>query len=152
MLAFHWRVLAGLAHFPYDIERYNFPLLAYNFRELCQGRIPFYDPWIYSGMSYATNPQAAVWYPIHIIYFFVLRPFTSELTLYQVQFLNLGHFALGAVGMFFWMRHWKISQIWAATGALLFVFNGHVLAQAQHLGVIEIYGWLPCIGLGRSLH
>jgi len=43
-----------------------------------------------------------------------------------------------------------VRRSFATAGALLYSFNGHILAQSQHLGVIEIFAWLPLLFLLAS--
>src|SRR5205823_2575177 len=46
-----------------DAAGYNYPLQSYAFQSLKEGRIPLWDPSIYSGIPFIGNVQAAFLYP-----------------------------------------------------------------------------------------
>lgn len=142
-LLFHLKVVLGHARFPYDFEGYHFPLLFLNARLLGSGELPGYNPFVYAGIPYFNNVQAGFWYPPNFL-FALLTALQGGPTLAQAQYLNLFHFALGAAGSFLLLRKWSVAPPAAFAGGLLYLANGHVLAQAQHLGVIETMAWLPC--------
>ena len=68
-LAFTWLFFAEYlsplrrVHIPYDLEGYHYPLADYAFQSLRQGHFPHWDWSTYSGMPFAGNVQAALFYP-----------------------------------------------------------------------------------------
>src|ERR1044071_5647624 len=46
-----------------DIAGYHYPFQRYAFQRLKEGHIPLWDPSIYTGISFAGNTQAALFYP-----------------------------------------------------------------------------------------
>lgn len=147
VLVFHYKIIIGAAHFPFDYEGYHYPLLHFISSEINNGRFPFYDPFIYSGIPLYLNTQASLFYPVHIIFFFIIMIFEIELSQYLFNFLGIFHFILGSVFFYFLSRHYKISPKLSAIGAALYTLNGHIVAQSQHLGMIETFSWLPLIFL-----
>ena len=143
LLSFHYYIISRRRHFPFDYAGYHFPLLYYARDSLVQGLMPFYDAYVYSGVPFYANPQTALFYPVHLILYAFSAIATSELTGYQTQYLNLVHFAFAGVGFYALLRHYEVSRWASLVGACLLIFNGHVLSQSQHLGVIETFSWVP---------
>ena len=154
LFAFHYYIISGRRHFPFDYAYYHFPLLHYARHWLVQGIVPFYDPYVYSGMPFYTNTQAALFYPVHLLFYLLTAGATSELTGYQAQYLNILHFAFAGTGFYALLRHYEISRWTSLVGAWLLIFNGHVLSQSQHLGVIETFSWVPLslLALEKVIH
>jgi hypothetical protein len=147
IVAFHRRVLLGKAVFPFDYEGYHYPLLHYIGHEIAKWHFPIYDPYVYSGLPLYLNTQAALYYPIHLLYFAALALFKIEVTHYLINLLGVFHFALGGIFFYYLARHFGIRPLLSASGAILYSFNGHILAQSQHMGVIETFAWLPLLFL-----
>jgi hypothetical protein len=152
-VGFHLPIVLGQAHYPFDYDGFHYPLLFQNFKFVTSLALPYYNPFVYAGVPYYNNVQAAFWYPPHLV-FSAIAWATGGPTLYQAQYLNIVHFAFGAYGMYRLLKGRGIGSRAALTGSLLFIVNGHVLAQAQHLGVIEIMSWCPwaLLAIDRVAH
>jgi hypothetical protein len=145
--AFHLKTVQGKAVFPFDYEGYHYPLLHFIGDELSNGRFPLYDPYVYSGLLLYLNTQASLFYPLHLLFLGALALFKIEPSQYLINLLGVGHFILGGIFFYFFARHYRIRRVLAVVGAVLYSLNGHVIAQSQHMGVIEIYGWAPLLFL-----
>jgi hypothetical protein len=139
----HGAVIVGHAHYPWDYENYHYPLLYYEFSSLRAGTFPLWDGRTYAGMPLVTNPQAALFYPLHLLFFAQRIIAGRDLSSYVAQFLNIFHFTLAGISLFALLRSLKVSRRYSLFGALLWLANGFHLAQAEHLGVIETLAWAP---------
>ncbi|MEO5924048.1 MAG: YfhO family protein [Bryobacteraceae bacterium] len=138
-------------HIPYDLEGYHLPLADYAFQQLKQGRWPQWDPSIYSGMSFASNVQAALYYPGTWLMF--LATWGRQRLSYQsFEDLDLLHVPLAFTLCFFWLRGRKLQDMAAVLGAAVFAFSGYLCVQLQHFGLTVAYTWMPLclIGVDRA--
>lgn len=129
-------------HFWSDIEGFHYPLLAYVYRSLRDGRFPLWDPTIYSGVSLAGNIQAALFYPPNwILYIFNAHRPTLPYT--AVEILAIAHVWLAFLLAYLWLRDRSHHWFPAVIGAGVTAYCGYVLSQFNHLGVINAYAWMP---------
>jgi hypothetical protein len=105
-----------------------------------EGRLPLWNPFLFSGQPFAANPQPAIFYPA--TWLSLVMPVAASLAVNVVL-----HVWLAGAGMFAWLRSERASQGSALFGALVFAFSGYlfVRVQAGHLGVIATCAWLPVI-------
>jgi hypothetical protein len=125
-----------------DIEGYHYPLLSYTHKSLRDGRIPLWDPAIYSGISFVGNIQAALFYPPNWL-LFLANAYRNGLLYTTVEILTFGHVWLAFVLAYLWLRarskHWMPAVMGAGVAACC----GYVLSQLNHLGVSNAYAWMP---------
>lgn len=134
-------------HIPYDLEGYHLPLADYAFQQLKQGRWPQWDPSIYSGMSFAANVQAALYYPGTWLMF--AATWGRERLSYQsLEDLNLLHVPLAFTLCFVWLRRKGLRDLAAVLGAMVYAYSGYMCLQLQHFGLIVAYTWIPLALLG----
>ncbi len=148
--SFHGRVIQGRAVFPFDYENYHLSILSFIGHEVSNGRLPFYDPYVYSGMPFLLNTQSALFYPVHLLVFGVVALLKTQPSHYMFNLFGILHFILGGISFYFLARHYGIRKSLSVAGSVLYSLNGHILAQTQHMGVIETYGWLPLLFLLTS--
>ena len=53
----------------FDNLKLFYPYRTFTTAELKQGRIPLWNPYVFSGNVHAATYQSAVWYPLNILYF-----------------------------------------------------------------------------------
>lgn len=134
-------------HIPYDLEGYHLPLADYAFQQLKQGGWPQWDPSIYSGMSFAANVQAALYYPGTWLMF--AATWGRERLSYQsLEDLNLLHVPLAFTLCFVWLRKKGLRDLAAVLGAMVYACSGYMCLQLQHFGLIVVYTWIPLALLG----
>jgi len=129
-------------HIPFDLEGYHYPLLNYAFQALQQGRFPEWDQSQYCGISFAGNPQTAIFYP-PVWLMFVANAGRRALSYQSVQDLALAHVWLAFMLCFGWLSYRRLTGLAAALGAGTFAFSGYMLSQMQHLGIVMGYAWMP---------
>ncbi|MBN1316665.1 MAG: YfhO family protein [Anaerolineales bacterium] len=105
---------------------------------LQSGELPLWNPFLFSGVSFVSDPQPALFYPPTWIALFL--PSTRALGIILVF-----HIWWAAVGTFGWLRSMNCSRWASLSGALVFAFSGYTFArvQAGHLGVLTTGSWLP---------
>ena len=106
------------------------------------GSIPFWNPYLFSGTPFIANIQASIFYPLGFLYY-LLPPEPAYL------YSTVIHFALGGIFMFSMMRAMSVSPEGSFLSAIVFTFNGYVLAHlyAGHLTLIQSYIWIPLVFL-----
>ncbi|HEY6393200.1 MAG TPA: YfhO family protein [Bryobacteraceae bacterium] len=130
---------------PYDLQYYHYPLDDFAFRSIQAGHIPEWDPTIYCGMSFAGNPQTALFYPPMWLTF-AANLGRLRLGYRSLEILVIGHCWLAFLFSFLWLRHRKLKELACVLGAGVFAYSGYMLLQLQHLGLVCGYTWMP-IGL-----
>lgn len=130
----------GIPHKPIggnDQIRFFYPLRTFTNVSLKNGSIPLWDPFIFSGNPHLADFQAAVFYPLNIIYNFVPQIFAWSI-LILIQPL---------LAMFFtylYLRLFPIKKIAAFLGALAFGFSGFIISWSQENAVVSQTAlWLP---------
>jgi hypothetical protein len=128
---------------PYDLESFHYPLADYAFQALKHGRLPQWDPTIYSGLSFADNITTALFYPPQWL-MFALKWGSAKLSYRALEYLALAHVWLGFVMCYAWLHgrrklHWLASIL----GAGCYAFGGYLMGQLQHLGMLAGYAWMP---------
>jgi hypothetical protein len=105
-----------------------------------QGRIPLWNPYLFSGIPFVANPQPALFYPP--TWLALLMPVTRALGLIAVL-----HVWLAGAGTYAWLRSEEASVSGALLGGTVFAFSGYVFVRvyAGHLGVITTGAWLPLL-------
>jgi hypothetical protein len=131
-LIFEGLVLAG-----FDTQTYFYPYWTYAFESLRAGRIPLWNPNLFTGAPFLANPQAAVFYLPN----WLLWPISPERAL---GFALVLHVALAAVGTLVFSRvSFKTGWPGASTAGAAFAFGGYFAAQAGHINQVSTVAWLP---------
>ena len=134
-------------HIPFDLDGFHYPLADYAFQAVKHGRFPLWDPTIYSGMSFAANVQAALFYPPTWLMF--LGSWARDVLPYQaLEDLAIAHVWLAFTLCFLWLhgkkpRARRLEGLACALGAGLYAFSGYLCTQLQHFGLVAAYAWFP---------
>ncbi len=143
MVVFHWQLVTGNASVPFDFEGYHYPLLYQIFRNLQHAVLPLWDNSSYAGMPFVHNVNAATYYPVHLAFLGTLALLGIDFTLRLMQLLAVFHYFVASVGMFLLLEELGFRRSVALLGGVLFSCNGFLLAQSQHLGLVETLSWAP---------
>lgn len=125
-----------------DIYMHYYPLKHLVAEHLVTGRMPLWNPYIYTGQPLLANPQAAVFYPFTMFFYFLPLPFAFTL------FMAL-HVALAGICMFLFLRAGRRSSPAALFCAFAFMLSSFVVFKivAGHPVALSGYIWLPLIML-----
>lgn len=103
-----------------------------------QGRLPLWDPQLFGGYPFLSNPQVAFFYPPTWLSW--LLPVRIA-----ISWLLAFHLLATGVGMMLFMRAEGASRYGALMAAVTLTFSGFASARinAGHLGVLSTLAWLP---------
>jgi hypothetical protein len=107
-----------------------------------QGSLPFWNPYLFSGIPFISNIQASMFYPLGFLYY-LLPPESAYV------YSTILHCSLGSVFMYVFMREIPISPKASFFSAIVFSFNGFFMGHlyAGHLSFVQNYIWIPIIYL-----
>lgn len=111
-----------------------------------EGYFPLWRPTIMSGVPFAANPLAGLYYPLN--WLFLFSPWLSL----EVGF-NLSavfHLWLAGAAMYALMRRGLGAGVWGAlTAAVVYEASPKLLAHlgTGHVGWVQAWGWLPLVAL-----
>ncbi|HEX8464753.1 MAG TPA: hypothetical protein VF627_09065 [Abditibacterium sp.] len=140
LIVFWPQLFGGQAYFWGDLELYFYPLGEFWHRELVQGRLPLWNPYLFGGVPFAGNPQASLLYPPSAL----LLGFPSVTALSLSLVLHV--WGSGAA-FFLWLRRgrWQLGAPAALLGALSWMLGGFFLSKAQFPNMLATLAWVPLV-------
>jgi hypothetical protein len=148
-LIFFWPLSLGRGWIPQgggDLVSFLWPTYSYAAQALHTGRIPLWNPSLYSGAPFAADNQSGFFYPINLVVF-LLWP---SLPYVAVEWLVVFHVWLAGAGMYGLMRvvlppaaglGQRLAPPLAA--ALAFMFSDVFVTHIGNLNIIAVSAWLP---------
>jgi hypothetical protein len=128
------RIMAGV-----DALTYFTPYWAHRMAELRSGHLPLWNPYLFLGVPFLANLQAAVLYPLH-------WPFTWLPPSTALIWSALLHAWLAAGFTYtFGRRSLRLSRPAAWLTGLLFGLSGLPLARAENINQLNTLAWLPAL-------
>ena len=128
-----WQPVADIG----DLIDYFYPFNAFSANQIRQGTIPLWNPFLMSGMPFQPEPQTALFYPIHALYYLFSTPTAWTLALMLRMFL-------GAMFMTLFMRSIGVTKAGAVISAVAFSFGGFMVTwQGAVMG--DAVMWLPLV-------
>jgi len=103
---------------------------------IAEGEWPLWDPYSFSGASFAANSQNQLYYPLTWILW--LLPLSGS-----IQLLALANIWIAGAGMYLLCRHLHTSRTGAFVAALGFAGSGMLQLAIELPGPATPYGWLP---------
>lgn len=131
-----------------DLWGYFGPAAHFLDTSLAQGVWPLWNPHVLCGTPFTANPQAAVFYPPHllrgVLHVLVERAPSPEGTLLSLAVMTVAHQLLLAVGMYRFARGAGLCRL-SSTVALLAYLGGAevVFRSVQHWAFVAVAAWLP---------
>jgi hypothetical protein len=119
-----------------DILLYVYPYRDYAAAVLRSGQLPLWNPYIFLGVPFLANPQAAVLYPLHwpLIWLPVAK---------QVYWSAAIHTWLLGFGGWMLLRRWGLSKTAALVSGLILAGSGFYGGMIGHLNQMNAAAWLP---------
>lgn len=140
MVLFFWRIVGlGLVPYGYDLLTYFVPYKAYLAQLLRQGEIPLWNPMIFLGAPLLANIQAAVLYPLDLLFY--LMPTWEALRCSVVLHVFLAAFFTYLFGRL----SLGLSPPAAWLAGTSFGFGGFIGAHVGHLNQLHAVVWLPLL-------
>jgi len=121
-----------------DFHRYIYPLKYFARESMLSGIIPFWNPYIGSGMPYLANLQSCIFYPPSI--FIYMLPLNLGLKVYV-----LFHFALAGISMYLLARKIGLCETSSLVASIVWTFSGWMVSSIDIIIVATSSSYLPLI-------
>jgi len=121
----------------WDLTDVTYPAQKYFADSVHAGRLPYWTPFLYSGMPFLSDPQTGAWYPPH--WPFYLIGITPRILFWELAL----HSFLAMAGAFLLARKLFGDPVAAAIGAMFYAWGGFFAAHSSQLGMFEAAALLP---------
>ena len=148
-LIFFWPLSLGQGWIPRgggDLVSFLWPTYSYAAQSLHAGRIPLWNPTLYSGAPFAADNQSGIFYPINLLMFLTW----PSLPYAAVEWLVVVHFWLAGAGMYWMMRAVLPPATSTARGlapplfaAAAYMFSDVFITHIGNLNIVAVSAWLP---------
>jgi hypothetical protein len=101
---------------------------------LSAGRLPHWTEAVYGGYPFLSDPQAAVWYPVHLVLGLLGVTCGSSA---QFDTLVLAHVLMLALGTVFLARTLGLGALGAVAASVAFTHNGYMVNHLSHTVIIN---------------
>ncbi len=134
---FFWRETLGLVTFGQaDIIAYYFPLQSFAFEQIRQGRLPLWNPTLYSGMPLFGGLLAGLLDPLSWLSLFGV---TSRTLTFSLEL----SFVLSLLATFGFARSLGLCRRAAVVTAVIYALNGFAIARTIYPGYVRFFALLP---------
>lgn len=116
-----------------DYYDQNLPNLIYATKCLRHGFFPYWTQNLFGGFPFMSDPQTAVFYPLHILYGFISNDVANTFITDKYIFF---HWMLFGIAATFFSRSFKLSKIASVASAIVMSFNGYVVLHAGHTNIV----------------
>jgi hypothetical protein len=121
----------------WDLTDVTYPAQKYFADSVHAGRLPYWTPFLYSGMPFLSDPQTGAWYPLH--WPFYLIGITPRILFWELAL----HSFLALTGAFLLGRKLFGDPVAAAIAAMFYAWGGFFAAHSSLLGMFEAAALLP---------
>src|SRR5262249_10239294 len=120
-----------------DLIDYFYPYHAFSAQQVLSGTIPLWNPYVMSGYPFQAEPQTALFYPLHALYYVFSTPTAWSIALVLRAWL-------ACMFMTLLVRSLEVSRTGSIISGMAFGFSGFVVVwQGAAMGDSVI--WLPLI-------
>jgi hypothetical protein len=137
-----------------DFASQYYPLQLFAARELADGRLPAWDPYLNAGQPGLADIQTGAFYPPNLVSNLVLAALGIPLGIGLLTAQVVLHFALASLFTYLLMRHLArragarlpAARFAGAVAALSFTYAGYLTSfPVQQLTILETAVWLPLV-------
>ena len=129
-----------------DLVLQYFPLRVFAANEIAAGRLPLWNPHMYSGQPGLADSQMAALYPINLMTALLLGMFQQRFTFAVLQWQIVLHYSLAALFTYALALRLTRRRAAAWVAALVFTFGGYLISYpAQQPAILESAVWLPLV-------
>ncbi len=138
---FYWPILVGKGFLWNDFLEQNFVYRLFAAVSLKQGILPFWNPYVFSGLPFFADVQAAVLYPLNL----ALTPFATQdwLSPLLVEYQIILHIAMAGCFMYLLAREFGASRSGGLLAGVTFMFCGFFTTHIFHENLIHAAAWFP---------
>ena len=151
---FFREILAGRFFFWEDFLEQNYIYRFFAATWLREGVLPFWNPYIWSGLPFVGDVQAAVFYPLNLaLTLFVKNGWLAYRT---VEIQAILHVWFAGLGTYLTLRLLGFSPRASLPAAVAYMFSARLIVEIIHLNSFHAQVWFPLIfglfvlGLRRS--
>lgn len=121
-----------------NIFKLFYPYMSFLGENLRRFSVPLWNPYIYSGLPFAANPQAGVFYPLNLLFALKHYHIAANLSI-------LVHSFLSGIFMFKFSRAMGLPRKASIITSFLYMFNGFAVLHVEFFSNFFSYTWLPII-------
>ncbi|GAB5466365.1 MAG: YfhO family protein [Candidatus Kapaibacteriales bacterium] len=143
-LIFFFSQLVGDAFFWEDFVEYVYPTQTFAARAFAEGRIPEWNPYVFSGMPFLADLQVGFFYPFNRLLSLAVDG-DGHLSVWFLQFVVILHFVFAQLGMYKLSRYFKVSSLASFVPAVSFAFSSAMVMHVIHPMVVFHLTWLPWV-------
>jgi hypothetical protein len=141
--AYYWPVLVCKGFLWNDFLEQNFPYRLFAAVSLRHGELPLWTPYVFSGMPFFADVQAAVLYPLNVLLTLFASP--EWLSPIVVEYQVIFHVFLAGFFMYLLARELKCNIPGALLAGMTFMFCGFFTTHIFHMNLIHAAAWFPLI-------
>ncbi len=141
LIVFFKEIISLQKYFFEDALYLWYPYMNYLATSLREGHIPFWTPYIFSGMPF--YPDVQTFYPLN--WLFGLFIVEGKLPFFIVEYLLLFHLLLAGIFTYIYTRELKIGPIPSLVSAITFMLSGFLVCRTIHPTIVYTIVWLPLI-------
>jgi len=120
-----------------DIMNDGFPYRWYLGQLLRAGELPLWYPPVYGGFPLLARAEAGICYPLNILFFGLLNPYTALNCVILLTVLT------AAAGMYLYMREIGAGVRGALLAGAAFAYSGFMVSHLKHLSMVNAACWFP---------
>ncbi len=130
-------MLLGRVYTADDLGAFHLPIRAFYAQCLAAGNRFDWSPQMYCGFYLTGEGQLGGYHPLHLL----LYQFLPLSTAFDVECLI--SYPLMLIGMYLFLRRWRLPRDAALFGAMAFAFSGFSLLHFVHVNALAIVAHLP---------
>ncbi len=139
-ILFFWKIaLTNLILVGLDVFTYSYPYKAYAAEAIRQGALPLWNPYLFMGVPFLANIQAATLYPLNLPLYWFSAPKMVSYSIVLHAFLG------GAFTYLLGRRALGLGPWGALVSAITFALGGFLGAQVEHINQLSVLIWLPLL-------
>ena len=138
---YYWPILVCKGFLWNDFLEQNFVYRLFAAVSLKQGVLPFWNPYVFSGMPFFADVQAAVLYPLNfVLTFFAGKEWLSPVL---VEYQIVLHIAMAGIFMYLLAREFGASKSGGLLAAITFMLCGFFTTHIFHDNLVHAAAWFP---------
>jgi hypothetical protein len=129
-IIFFREIIFRTSFFWEDFVVQYYPFRSFFATSIADGTFPLWNPYTFAGMPFQADIQTALFYLPN----WLLVPFVSagKLDIWYMELLNILHYYLAGITMYYCARSFSLSRVSAAFCAISYVFSGFAIVHAIH--------------------
>jgi hypothetical protein len=137
------QILLGTAFLWEDFLYFSYPVRNFAATSVAMGSLPLWNPYTFNGMPFLADIQTTVFYlPCMLLSLFATG---GRLGFYWLEFMQIAHYLLAGVTMFYLARSFGLRNFSALFAGAAYMLSGFMIVHAIHQQIITMVAWYPLI-------